>query len=148
MDGDTAAAALKADTSDVYDTSNADSGCNGFGHSVASPFAMPIIGTWKDDWDTDIVITSTTWNGINIEVYTDSLLVYQNPADASWNPSKWVKIEFHTIGDGFGYCQSVMDGDTAAAALKADTSAIYDSSNADSGCNGFGHSVASPVPAE
>jgi hypothetical protein len=31
----------------------------------------------------------------------------QNPADDSYNPSKFRKEEFHTVGTGFGYCSSV-----------------------------------------
>merc|ERR1712196_764934 len=96
----------------------------------------------------NIAITATTWTSgssvYNIELYTDAIIVMQNPADATYNPSKWTKVEWHASGSGFGYCQSVYDGETAAAALAADTSSIYDATDASAGCNGFSHSVASP----
>ena len=80
-----------------------------------------------------------------IEAYTSNWILMQNPVDAAYNPSLWTKVEFHTVGSGFGYCMSVYNGASAPAALATDTSAIYNSSDASSGCNGFSHSVASPV---
>merc|ERR1711934_870654 len=151
--GASAAAALVTDTSTIYNSSDASGGCNGFGHSVASPYSMPIAGTYLDNWGANVGITSSQWTSVSssgssstyaIEMYTNNLIVMQNPATASYNPSLWTKVQFHTVGSGFGYCSSVYNGASAADALMADTSTIYNSSDASGGCNGFGHSVASP----
>ena len=67
---------------------------------------------------------------------------------AAYNPSEWVLTEFHMIGNDFGYCMSVYNGATAAAALGGGgLAAGYNASDATGGCNGFGHSIASPVAA-
>ena len=42
----------------------------------------------------------------------------------------------------FGFCQTVYDGATEMGALTTATSAIYDATNAATGCNGFPHSIA------
>jgi microcompartment protein CcmK/EutM len=151
--GVTAEAAIKTDTSAIYNSSNAGSGCNGFGHTTMSAYAMPIAGNWVTNFNQNVTISATTWTTVSsygtstlrIEAYGNNWILAQNSATASYNPSLWTKIEFHTVGSGFGYCSSVYNGATSAAALLQDTSAIYNSSNAGSGCNGFGHTVASPA---
>jgi len=152
--GASAVAALTADTNAIYNNSDASGGCNGFSHSVASPYAMPINGSWQDNWGANISITNSQWMSVSssgssstytIEMYTNNVIVMQNPATAAYNPSLWTKVEFHTVGEGFGYCMSIYNGASAVAALTADTNAIYNNSDASGGCNGFGHSVASPA---
>ena len=116
---------------------------------------MPIAGKWADNWGGKHEITATEWIKTSsadppvsvsypIDAYGDNFILYQNPADDEYNPSKWVLTEFHMIGNGFGYCISV--GATAAAAHRGGgIAAGYNASDATSGCNGFGHTVASPA---
>ena len=70
-------------------------------------------------------------------------LIMQNPADDAYNPSKWSKLEWFGTDGGFAYCTTVYNADSASAAESTDTSSIYDTANAASGCNGFGHTLAS-----
>jgi hypothetical protein len=148
-DAETADAALSSDTAEVYSASDAEKGCNGFSHTTVTAFAMPIAGSWKTNWGQDLTVTSTEWkedkNTYAIEAYGANFALMQNPADAEYNPSKWTKVEFHTVGKGFGYCYSVYDGASAAEAFSKDTSKLYDSSDADAGCSGFGHTISSPA---
>ena len=62
------------------------------------------------------------------------------------NPSKWKKTDFFVSGSGWKYCDSVYNGETAAAALGAtDAQTGFDASNATHGCGGqFGHSLLTP----
>jgi len=164
--GETAAAARDTDTTtDVdgngsvdYNSEDATAGCNGFSHSTYTAYAMPIAGKWTDNWGVELEITATEWKTTSgdpkvttsypIEAYGADFVLYQNPADAAYNPSKWVLTEFHMIGNDFGYCMSVFNGATAAAALGGGgLAAGYNASDATGGCNGFGHSIASPVAA-
>jgi hypothetical protein len=152
-DADTAAIAEETDTTATYDATAATGGCNGFDHTLVSAYPMPIAGKWLDNWGISLEVTADTWSttsgdppvttSMAIEAYGSNYLLYQNPADATYNPSKWTKVEFHTVGSGFGYCMSVYDGASATAALT--TNAAYNASDATSGCSGFGHSVASPA---
>merc|ERR1719240_26746 len=148
---DSADAALSADTKEIYDATDADKGCNGFGHTTVTAYALPIEGEWTTDYDEQLSISSTAWtsksehgdSSYKIEAYGASFVLMQNPEDAAYNPGKWSKVEFHTVGNGFGYCFSVYDGGSATAALTKDSSKIYDASNGASGCNGFAHTIAS-----
>jgi hypothetical protein len=145
-DAPSAAAALEADTSTIYVPSNAEKGCNTFSHTKVTAFAMPYAGSWTTNWGQALTISATEWKEDDttrvITAYGGNYALMQNPADAEYNPSQWTKVEFHKVGDGFGYCYSVYDGASATAALMKDTSKIYDSADADKGCNGFGHTVA------
>ena len=142
--------ALKAPI--VYNASDAASGCgaSGFGHNVATPYNLPIAGTYTDSYqNTPITVSNTQWisGGTvhNIEMYTNEYFVYQVPDTATYNPGKWSKIHYHTVGTGFGYCTTAYGQDTATAALMA--AIVYNASDAASGCgsSGFGHSVATPT---
>jgi hypothetical protein len=152
-DADTAAAALSTDTSDTVDSTDSASGCNGFPFTTYEAYDFPIAGTWTTDWGSTLTITATEWasssswgdSTYTIEAYGANFVLMQNPADDAYNPSLWTLVQFHTVGDGFGYCMSVYNGATSAAALMTDTSSIYTSSNATAGCNGFSHTVASPA---
>ena len=153
--GETAAVARDTDTSGIYDSSDETGGCNGWQFTRFTAYAMPIAGKWADNWGGKHEITATEWIKTSsadppvsvsypIEAYGGNFILYQNPADDEYNPSKWVLTEFHMIGNGFGYCISV--GATAAAALRGGgIAAGYNASDATSGCNGFGHTVASPA---
>ena len=79
--------------------------------------------------------------------YGPNWALMQNAADAAYNPSLWSLMQWHTVGagGGFGFCQSIYDGASANATLLADTSSIYNASHASGGCNGFGHTVATPA---
>jgi hypothetical protein len=69
-------------------------------------------------------------------------ILMQNPADDKYNPSKWTKVHWHTVGSGIGYCMAIYDGETRASTLKKDLTGIYDHTDAAKGCSGFGHSIA------
>jgi len=166
---ETAAATRDTDTSEIYDSSDDMGGCNGWPFSRYTAYAMPIAGKWADNWGGKHEITATEWIKTSsadppvsvsypIEAYGGNFILYQNPADDEYNPSKWVLTEFHMIGNDFGYCISVYNGATAMAALQrggigpglqhqtwAYAPSGYNASDATSGCNGFGHSVASPA---
>jgi hypothetical protein len=152
-DAETAAAAEGKDTATIYKSADAAAGCNGFPHSLVTPYAMPIAGNWKTNWDETLSISATECKGkgsgadakefaYRIEAYGESFILMQNPADSEYNPSKWTLVEFKKSGSEFSYCMSVYDGANAVAALTKDTSSIYDAANSASGCNGFGHTVA------
>ena len=159
FDGETAAVARDTDTSGFYDSSDETGGCNGYPFTHFTAYAMPIAGKWADNWGGKHEITATEWIKTSsadppvsvsypIEAYGGNFILYQNPADDEYNPSKWVLTEFHMIGNDFGYCMSVFNGATAAAALGGGgLAAGYNASDATGGCNGFGHSIASPVAA-
>jgi len=148
-DAETADDALKKDTTAVYDSSNADKGCNGFPHTLVTKLDLAIEGSWTTNWNEALTVSSTEWHiksdtyesKYKVEAWGKDFILMQNPKDDSYNPSKWSKVQFHKKGDGFGYCISVYDASTAAAALKKDTSSLYDAKDDAKGCNGFGHSV-------
>ena len=153
-DAETAAAALAADTSTIYDSSDASAGCGGFGHTDVTAYHNPIDGTWADTYGTTITITNDLWHstaswGITtytIESFGPNFVIMQNPPNA-YNPNKWTKVEFHALtAGGFSYCMSKYDAETASAALAFDSSATYNTSDASAGCGGFGHSAVVPVP--
>ena len=158
-DGATEMGALTTGTSAIYDASDAASGCNGFPHSIATltRAAMPILGSWTDSYSgtnygSTLTITEDKWISISasgtvseyaITMYGAKFMVAQNGAANAYNPSKWTKMQFHMIGTNkFGFCQTVYDGATEMGALTTATSAIYDSANAASGCNGVPHLIA------
>jgi hypothetical protein len=153
FDAATADDAVSFDTSEIYDENDADAGCNTFGHTTVSAYAMPIAGSWMTNWGSALEISSSSWSSVSswgsslyaVEAYGASFVLMQNPADDSYNPSKWSKIEFTMDGSDFSYCTTVFDGASAAAALTTDTSAFYDATNATAGCNSFGHTIASPA---
>lgn len=158
-DADTKADAVAKDTSAIYDTADAKTGCNGFPHTELKPYALPFAGSWTTNWDEAITISGTEWSAVSgdttttyrVEAYgvrnpsdpkSHHFMLMQNAADAAYNPSKWTLVEYHKDGAKFGYCMSVYDGASAKAALTKDTSSIYDKADATAGCNGFGHTIA------
>jgi hypothetical protein len=149
-DAATEAAALAADTSAIYNASDAVAGCNGFGHSIITPYHNPVAGSWLGNYGTQFTITDDTWTSVaswgtsayTILLYTSSMIIMQNPADDSYNPSLWTKVEFHDSSTaGFSYCMTVYNGATYEAALSTSTLSSYNTSDAAAGCNGFGHTI-------
>jgi len=122
-------------------------------HSVCS---IGLAGRWMGNFGTSFVINNTMWlevgssgseSHITVTKFTSTYAILHLPADDSWNPSKYAKAEFHSNGDGtYGMCKSVFSAGTAKLAINTDTSTIYNSSNAAGGCNGFGHTVMTPLP--
>jgi hypothetical protein len=149
-DGATEAAALATDTSAIYNASDAAAGCNGFPHSIISPYSNPIAGSWLGNYGTQFTITDDTWHQsaswgsstYTILLYTSSMIIMQNPADDSYNPSLWTKVEYHgSSTSGFSYCMSVYNAATYEAAISTSTLGSYNSSDATAGCSGFGHTI-------
>jgi len=150
FDAATAEAAESKDTSAIYDKTNSAKGCNGFGFTEMTAYANPLIGNWKTNYDQKITISATEWKvgdktPAKIEAYGDGFILYQNPADDQYNPNKWSLINWHKVGNDWAYCTSVFNGATAVAALTKDVSAIYDKTNAATGCNGFPFTISSPA---
>ena len=149
-DAATLAAAESKDTSAIYIKSDSAKGCNGFGFTEMTAYANPLIGNWKTNYDQKITISATEWKvddktPSKIEAFGDNFLLYQNPADDQYNPSKWSLINWHKAGNDWAYCTTVFDGATSVAALTKDVSAIYDKTNAATGCNGFPFTISSPA---
>jgi hypothetical protein len=131
----------------VYNASDATSGCgaSGFGHSVASPYNMPVAGSYTDNYGSSLTVSNTKWGTSDIVAYTNAWVVYKTSPTATYSPNTYSKIRFHTVGSGFGYCTTAYGQATAIAALTA--TEVYDAADASSGCgsSGFAHTVISPV---
>lgn len=141
MNGETLDAAESKDTTGVYKPEDAVMGCNGYGHTTMVPYANPLIGSYTDNSQGKLTVTATTWKADDntahqIEAHAPNFILMQNPADDDSNPSKWSLIEFHKVPDGWAYCTSVNNGDTAKNTFLKDTSAIYKKDDAAKGCNG------------
>ena len=103
-------------------------------------------GTWKTNFGSYVTITDSTWYTVSswgksandVKKITGGYVITQNAATDAYNPSKFVKNEYHTIATGWAYCSSVYDAATLAAAEAKDTSAIYKKDDKAKGCNGFG----------
>jgi hypothetical protein len=152
--GETAQAALDTDTSAIYDSTDASSGCNGFPFTEMTAYEFPIAGTYSTNYGSTLTLDAARWVSVDgndneatwaIEAYGNNFVLMQNAPDAAYNANKWTKVNFHTVGSGFGFCMSVYNGDTAVAAITTDTAAIYSATNATAGCNGFPHTIASPA---
>lgn len=149
-DAASASAAESADTSAILDTNDAAEGCNGFPFTEVSEFAFPFAGSYSDNFGAALTVNETTWMSVSswgtslydVEAYGDSYIIMQNDADATYNPSKWTKVEIGTTSTGFTYCMTLYDADSAEAALITVTSSFYDVANSTAGCNGFSHTVA------
>jgi hypothetical protein len=141
-----------SDAQTGFSATNTTHGCGGqFSHSALTPYAMPLAGTWTTNFGSTLTITSAEWKSSSswgtsvyrIEAYGANWVLMQNPADDSYNPSKWSLVQFHDSGDGIGYCTSIFDGVSVAATLNTDTSALYVATNATHGCGGqFSHTLA------
>jgi hypothetical protein len=144
--GEDAAATMLTDTSSIYNGSDAAAGCNGFGHSTMTQYENPMKGTWLTNYGSYITVTNEAWySGTSsiyaIEAYTNAKILAENGATNAYNPGKYTLTDFHTTVGGFGYCQSIYNGEGAAATLLTSTASIYNGTNAASGCNGFGHTT-------
>jgi hypothetical protein len=138
-----------------YDANNATHGCGGsFGFSIISPYAMPVANKWVGNYGTQFTITDDHWyeasewgtSTYTIFAYTSTYAILQNPADDSYNPGKWTKVEYHKVSsEGFHFCKTKYDAASWKEAYAEDTSAVYNTSDADAGCNGFGHSITTPM---
>jgi hypothetical protein len=152
-DGESAKAALEKDTTEIYKKEDEEKGCNSFPFTKMAAFKFPIAGSWKTNYDQTLTLTATSWTTkgkdsesvYKIEAFGKNFVLMQNPSDAKYNPSKWTKVEFHTVGDGFGYCMSIFAGETGPETMSTSTKTIYNSANATAGCNGFPHTIASPA---
>jgi len=150
-------AALAADTTSIYDSSNATAGCNGFGFTIMSSHSIPVAGTWLSSFGGTHTITDNTWHSSaswgssthTILFYTPTYAIMQNPAGDSYNPSLWTKVEYHGLSAaGFSFCNSVYNGASWSAARSTATlGSVYNSSNAAEGCNGFPHTAVTAVVA-
>jgi hypothetical protein len=146
-DGESAIAVLSADTSTLYDSSDATTGCGSFNspHTILTAFSSPLIGAWTSNYGTDMTVTSTKWyskssygtSSYNIEAIGVGWILAQNAATNTYNPSEWSLFQYHTSGSDYGYCQTIYNGASATAALSADTSTLYDSADATTGCGSF-----------
>ena len=93
-DGATSTAALVKDTSAIYNASDAAKGCNGFSHTLLTPFAMPIAGTWTTNFGSTLTISATQWKSVaswgtsvhTIEAYGANWVLMQNPATDACAP--------------------------------------------------------------
>lgn len=154
-------------TSGTYDktkTSTDSGGCGTFSHTYFTKYAMPIAGTFKDDYGSTQTFSADKWNKNSIVAYSDNMIIYQNAADAQYSPGKWGKIRFHPIvtpgkkpagytgllSQGFEYCQVAYAENTLADALAFDDSATstspYMPANSTHGCAGkFPFTIASAV---
>jgi hypothetical protein len=150
----TAQAAVDTDTSSIYTAADAEKGCNGFGHTKLSPYALPIIGGWNDNFGAKLTINATHWASeaswgssvYRILAWGNDFVLMQNPSDDTYNPSKWTYVQFHSVaGGGIGFCMSVYDGADQAATLATDTTNIYAAANSTHGCNNFPHTIATPA---
>jgi hypothetical protein len=105
-------------------------------------------GTFADNFNNYVTITEDAWyaNGpygpsyYAISKHVSGMIIMQNSAQAYY-PNKWTKIEYHAVTDGYAYCSTVYDGESAEAAESADTSAVLDTADDAKGCNGFPFSV-------
>jgi hypothetical protein len=148
-DGASADAVLSADTSTLYDSADAAKGCGNFNggspHTIITSYSSPLIGAWTSNYNNAITVTSTTWTDVSsygtskytIEAIGVGWILAQNAATNTYNPSKWSIFQFHTSGSGYGFCQTFYDGASAIAVLSADTSTLYDSADATTGCGSF-----------
>jgi len=152
-DGASAQATLDTDTTSVYDHTNANTGCNGFPHTTVTALAMPVAGSWSDNFGATLTINENTWTSESsygtsvhrIHTWGTNYVLMQNPSDDQFNPDLWTKVDFVMSGTSFGFCMSVYNGADAIAALNTDVSATWLSGNTTHGCNGFPHSIASPA---
>ena len=92
-------------------------GCFIFAVCANAP-ALEIIGEWDDNFSGSHRITANAWEQTfgeasnysatySIEAHdnNDNYLVYQNPADSSFNPNKFHKVVWTDINEGvFFYC--------------------------------------------
>jgi hypothetical protein len=109
--------------------------------------ARPVLGIWKTNFGTYVSITGTKmcsvsgWGkGCNdVKKFAGGYFITQNSATDAYNPSKFVKNEYHTIPTGWAYCMSKYDAATLAEAEGFDTTTIYKKDDQKAGCNGFGH---------
>ena len=70
---------------------------------------LEIAGVWKTNYDTQEVITQTTWNGSEIVHFDNetNVAVVQSPADAEYFPGKFSQLVWtEKAGARFHYCTS------------------------------------------
>ena len=116
---------------------------------------MPLRGTWLTNYGSYVTVSPTTWISMSswsnsyqiINTWNATSLAKQNEADASYNPSKWVRSEYHLLPDGTAaFCDIIYDAQTEAEALNADVTGQVVRENATTnGCGGsFAHTLMSP----
>jgi hypothetical protein len=144
-DAATAADAVAFDHTGTYDPAATTGGCgaSNFDHTNLVAYPMPLIGKYNDNYKDTLTVTATKWGANTMEAYGPAFALYQNAADDEYNPSKWSRIDFHTMtgGPAYGYCTSIYNAATAEEAYLFDAvgTGTYNVSNAASGCAGWGH---------
>ena len=110
------------------------------GHNHNQEATFPLIGTWTSNFGSTEVITSTSWNGSRlVEFDADAFVAYtQNPADASFGPNEFNKIEWIGLTDNSFYYCFVDFGLATLDAAKSSTQTADASDPDNSGCGGFG----------
>ena len=125
------------DANDVGGAGGAD-GAAGAGGAASVSASLEIIGTWKESFGGELLITSTHWNDGVIHAYdNDANVVYtQTPCSAMYSPGAYSKYVYtEPTGDSFYYCTVVYDAKTLAEAQASTKTA--DEGDLDTGCNGF-----------
>lgn len=132
--------AAAASTKVANDTSPETTGCGSFPWTKLS--GLEIQGEWASNFGGTETFTSTTFKSYGTSALvqydnTKNLAVTQNPADATYNPSKFSKLIWTQVSaDSFHYCTVDYGLDTAADALASTKTA--DATKLDTtGCNGF-----------
>lgn len=98
---------------------------------------LEIIGSWKDNFGSNLEITGVGWNDSIIREYDNGdNIVYAQNSCAAFFPAKFSKYVYtEPTDDSFYYCTVVYDAATLEAAKASDASA--DQSDLEKGCSGF-----------
>lgn len=158
-DGTTEDDAIAHDGTDNYDPDGTK--CGSFEHTYMTPYTIPVAGSWSTPgaWGSDLTIDNEQWKSVaryegggttirKIRAFGENFALAQMPADDSYNPSKWIKIEWHDkTASGFEYCTTVMSAATILDALHHDDTKEgyqYNKTDSEGGCgvHGFSHSDA------
>ena len=123
------------------------------GGTIGNPSNF-VKGTYKSNFGSYITITDSSWYSgsswgksvSSVKKITGGYIITQNSATDAYNPSKFVKNEYHaaTAPAKMSYCSSKYDATTQAEAESFDTKDIYDKTNTATGCNGFSFTDLTP----
>lgn len=102
-------------------------------------------GTWKTNFGSYVTITDNAWYSASswgksvsdVKKISGGYVITQNSATDAYNPSKFVKNEYHSIEGGYAYCSTKYDAATQSEAESFDSSAVYIKTDEAKGCNGF-----------
>ncbi len=115
--------------------------------------SISIKGSWTDNWNTDHTIENAVWeskSSYGTSVYTihyysnnESYLIYQNPEDASYNPSKYGRRVWHKINENkFAYCEDIYGKDTYNKVFNSTAVKPVYVSETETNCGGFTWTIA------